>query len=128
MDAQTLQFENARVLASLHANDLKLLKQLEDTLEVKVTARDGWLRVEGAGEPVEKARRVFEQLERARQNGVTIRKHEFLYALRSVNEPEESGLDELSDTKILGSTKRPPIIPKTGGQRNYIRAIQTHDM
>jgi hypothetical protein len=26
MEAQTLQFENARVLASLHANDLKLLK------------------------------------------------------------------------------------------------------
>ena len=50
MEAQTLQFENARVLASLHVNDLKLLKQLEDALEVKVTARDGWLRIEGEPE------------------------------------------------------------------------------
>jgi phosphate starvation-inducible PhoH-like protein len=128
MEAQTLQFENARVLASLHANDLKLLKQLEDALEVKLTARDGWLRVEGEAEKVDQTRRVFEQLERARQNGSTIRKHEFLYALRSVTEPEEGGLDALADTKIQFSSKRPPILPRTAGQRGYIRAIQTSDM
>jgi phosphate starvation-inducible PhoH-like protein len=128
MEAQTLQFESARVLASLHANDLKLLKQLEDTLEVKLTARDGWLRIEGEGARVEQTRKVFDQLERARQGGVSIRKHEFLYALRSVNEPEEGSLDDLTDTKILGSPKRPPIIPKTAGQRAYIRAIQSQDM
>ena len=128
MEAQTLQFENARVLASLHVNDLKLLKQLEDALEVKVTARDGWLRIEGEPERRDQARRVFEQLERARLNGVNIRKHEFLYALRSINEPDETGLDELSDTKVLGSPKRAPIIPRTSGQRAYIRAILAHDM
>jgi len=38
-DAQTLQFESARVLQSLYGNDLGLLKTLEKTLEVRVTAR-----------------------------------------------------------------------------------------
>jgi phosphate starvation-inducible PhoH-like protein len=128
MEAQTLQFESARALAALHVNDLKLLKQLEDTLEVKLTARDGWLRVEGELERVEQTRRVFDQLERARQGGVSIRKHEFLFALRSVVEPEESSLDDLTDTKVLCSPKRAPIIPKTAGQRAYIRAIQSQDM
>ena len=47
-DPQTLQFENARALAVLYANDLGLLKQLESALEVRVTTREGWLRVEGA--------------------------------------------------------------------------------
>ena len=128
-ESQTLQFENARVLASLFANDLKLLKQIESTLEVRVTTREGWLRVEGEPERIEQTRRVFEQLDRARQNGVTIRRHEFLYALRSVAGSEsETGLDVLSDTRILCSNKRPPIIPKTSGQRAYIQAIQTSDM
>ena len=127
-DAQTLQFESGRVLQSLYGNDFALLKTLEKTLEVRVTARDGWLRVEGAPDRFEQTRRVFEQLERARQSGVSIRKHEFQQALRSVTEPREASLDELIETKILGSAKRPPIVPKTAGQRAYIQAIQTHDM
>jgi len=127
-DAQTLQFESARVLQSLYGNDLSLLKALEKALDVRVTTRDGWLRVEGAPDRFEQTRRVFDQLDRARQGGVTIRKHEFLHALRSVTEPEEASLDELLDTKILCSPKRPPVIPKTVGQRAYVHAIQTHDM
>jgi phosphate starvation-inducible PhoH-like protein len=123
-----LQFESGRVLQSLYGNDISLLKMLEKTLEVRVTTRDGWLRVEGAPDRIEQTRRVFDQLERARQSGLSIRKHEFLHALRSVTEPEEASLDELIDTKINTSPKRPPVVPKTVGQRNYIHAIQTHDM
>jgi len=128
IDAQTLQFESGRTLQSLYGNDLTLLKALEKTLEVRVTARDGMLRVEGATDRIEQTRRVFEQLDRARLSGINIRKHEFLQALRAVSEPEESSLDELHDTKILLGLKRPPIVPKTARQRAYLQAIQTHDM
>ncbi|MDB6173149.1 MAG: ybeZ [Chthoniobacteraceae bacterium] len=127
-EAETLQFENARVLALLHANDLRLLKNLEDELAVKVTARDGWLRVEGEPLGIEQTRQLFDQLERARQSGVSIRKHEFLYALRALQEPADGGLDDLIATRILCSPKRPPIIPKTAGQRAYIREITNNDM
>jgi phosphate starvation-inducible PhoH-like protein len=127
-ESSTLQYESGRVLQSLYANDHKLLKALEEKLEVKTTARDGWLRIEGEADRIEQTRRVFEQLDRARQGGVSIRKHEFMSALRSVSDPKESGLDELLDTKIPTSPKRPLIVPKTAGQREYIRAMQTHDM
>ncbi|MHA3770136.1 PhoH family protein [Verrucomicrobiota bacterium sgz303538] len=127
-EVQTLQFENGRVLQSLYANDIKLLKNIEEALDVKVTTREGWLRVEGESEQIEKVRRIFEQLDKARQNGVSIRRHEFNYALRSVVEPEQTGLDELSDTKILVSSRRGPIIPKTATQRAYIQAIRNDDM
>ena len=129
-EVQTLQFENGRVLQSLYGNDLKLLKALEEELSVKVTTREGWLRVEGEPEQINRVRRVFEQLDIARQNGVSIRKHEFTYALRSVAqpEPEGTGLDELSDTRVLVSAKRGPIIPKTPTQRAYIDAMRKDDM
>ncbi len=128
-EAQTLQFENARVVGTLFANDLKLLKQLERALEVKVTTREGWMKIEGEADRIEQARRVFEQLERARRNGVPIRRHEFQYALQNVGRTDgESGLAELSDTKIVCSPKRPAVIPRTPGQRSYIHAIQSSDM
>ena len=128
IESQTLQFENARTVAVLFANDLTLLKKLEEALGVKVTTRDGWLKIEGEAEPLALARRVFDQLERARQAGMPIRKHEFQYALRSVTEPEHAGLDELLDTRILASPKRPPIVPKTASQRAYLRAIGERDL
>jgi len=115
-------------LQSLYGNDLALLKTLEKALEVRVTTRDGWLRVEGATDRIEQTRRVFDQLDRARKDGLNIRKHEFMHALRAVTEPQETSLDELLDTKILTSPKRPPIVPKTAGQKAYLQAIQTHDM
>jgi len=128
MEPTTLQFENARVLATLFANDVKLLKQAEEALGARLTTRDGWLRVEGEPEAVGRVQRLFQQLDHARLNGMNIRRGEFLYALRSVGSEDVTGLDELSDTKIQCSPRRPPVIPKTEGQRAYLRAIQTHDM
>jgi phosphate starvation-inducible PhoH-like protein len=127
-EVQTLQFENGRVLQSLYANDPRLLKTVEEALGVKVTTREGWLRVEGEPEQIDGVRRLFDQLERARRNGVTIRKHEFNYALGSLNGGENAPLDVLSGTKVMVSTRRGPVIPKSAGQRDYIGAIGEHDM
>jgi len=127
-EVQTLQFENGRVLQSLYAHDLKLLKSVEDALGVKMTTREGWLRVEGEAAGVDAVKRLFEQLERARKSGVTIHKHEFNYALRSVKAPDGESLDELSASRIQVSTRRGPIVPKSPRQREYIQAISTADM
>jgi phosphate starvation-inducible protein PhoH and related proteins len=127
-ESQTLQFENPRALQALFANDLKLLKDLENTLRVRVTTREGWLRMEGAPEQVERARRVFEHLENARQKGVEIRRHEFQYALRSVSEATDQALGEMAEMRIVCSPRRPPILPKTIGQCAYAQAIQNYDM
>jgi len=127
-ESQTLEFENARSLQALYANDIKLLKNLEDSLDVKVTTRDGWVRLEGQPEQVDRAKRLFQQLDHARQNGVSIRKHEFSYALRSVKETDPTELGNLVDTKIFCSPRRPPVMAKTLGQLAYLDAIKAHDM
>ena len=58
-ETRTLQFENARAVQSLYANDLKLIKNLEESLGVKVTTREGWIKMEGEPAQVAKAERVF---------------------------------------------------------------------
>jgi phosphate starvation-inducible protein PhoH and related proteins len=104
-ETRTLQFDSARSVQSLYANDLKLLKTLEDSLGVKVTTREGWVKLEGEARQVDQAQRVFEQLEQARQKGVDIHKHEFSYALNSVTEARADNLNDVVDVKIVTSAR-----------------------
>jgi phosphate starvation-inducible PhoH-like protein len=127
-ETQTLQFESARALEALYAGDFRLLREIEATLGVRATAREGTLRLEGEGENVRKAKRVFDQLESARQSGVRIRKHEFNYALRAAREEQEEGLDSVVQSRVFCSPRRPPIIARTRAQRAYMEAIRGSDM
>jgi phosphate starvation-inducible protein PhoH and related proteins len=127
-ESRTLHFDNARDLQSLYANDFKLLKNLEESLAVKVTTREGWLKLEGESENIDKAQRVFDQLEQTRKKGVSIEKREFQYALDSVNTPENGSLSEVVTTKILTSPRKPPIVARSSGQRKYVEAIEKHDV
>jgi len=127
-ETRTLHFENARQLQSLYANDLKLLKSLEDSLGVKVTTREGWVKLEGEPEKIDKAQRVFNQLEEAQKKGVPIQKHEFQYALNSVSESGNDNLTDAVSMKITTSSRKPPIVARSAGQRNYVEAIHKHDI
>ncbi|MEY2537846.1 MAG: phosphate starvation-inducible protein PhoH [Verrucomicrobiota bacterium] len=127
-ETRTLEFESPRALQSLFANDVKLLKTLEDSLGVKVTTREGWVKLEGEPGQIERAQRVFDQLEEARQKGVNIQKHEFSYALKSVAEARDENLGDVVSTKITTSSRKPPIVARSAGQRSYVEAIQKHDV
>jgi phosphate starvation-inducible PhoH-like protein len=128
VESETLQFENGRALQNLYANDLRLLQTLEQKLDLKVTTRDGWLRLEGERNNIEKARQLFDQLEAARQRGMQIHRHEFQYALDVVSGRSEESLGQLAEVQILSSARRTPISPKTSQQLNYVQAIQTFDI
>ena len=127
-ETRTLQFESARALQSLYANDFKLLKTMEDSLGVKVTTREGWVKLEGEPARLDKAQAVFDQLESARQRGVDIQKHEFSYALNSVAESRDESLSDVVTAKITTSSRKPPIVARSLNQRTYVEAIQKYDV
>ena len=129
METLTLEFENARIAQSLYGGDPKLLKDLEARLGVRTTARDGWIRLEGEKPAVERARNVFDQLQNAARQGVVIQRQEFLQALDSVS-PDASAepLSSLIETKLHCSPRKPPVVPRTAGQKAYLQAIQSHDI
>jgi phosphate starvation-inducible PhoH-like protein len=127
-ESRTLQFESPRALQSLYANDIKLLKHLEDSLGVKVTTREGWMKLEGDPSRVDKAQQVFQQLEQARQRGVDIQKHEFNYTLKAVTEERDESLGDIVSTKIVTSSRKPPVVARSANQRAYVEAIQKHDV
>src|SRR2546422_8053354 len=104
-ETRTLEFESPRALQSLYANDIKLLKNLEDSLGVKVTTREGWVRLEGDRSHVDKAQQAFEELEKARQQDVDIQKHEFNYALKAVTEEHDEKLSNTVSPKLITSKR-----------------------
>jgi phosphate starvation-inducible PhoH-like protein len=95
---------------------------------VKVTTREGWVKLEGDPNRVEKAEQVFQQLEQARQQGVEIQKHEFNYTLKSVSEERDETLGDIVSAKIVTSSRKPPVVARTANQRAYVEAIQKHDV
>ena len=95
-NGETLNFENARAVQALYVNDPQNLRKLEEKFGVKITTREGWIKLDGPAEGIAKARDVFQQLHLAREKGLYIRKNEFNFALESVAKN--------SDTKL----PRPP--------------------
>src|SRR5690606_9134481 len=77
MADKTLEFETPHFLHGLFADDLSLLKELEERLGVTVTTRDSWIRFEGEPERVELGASVISDLEEARRQGGTINAHSF---------------------------------------------------
>lgn len=130
MDTLTLEYENARIAQSLYGGDTKLLRELESRLGVRTTARDGWIRLEGEKPALERARSVFDQLHDAVKQGISIQRHEFHQALDSVsaNGTPAEPLSSLLETKIHCSPRKPPVVPRTAGQKSYVHAIQNHDI
>lgn len=126
--SETLNFENARAVQALYLNDPQNLKQVEEKFGVKVTTRDGWLKIDGLKEAVEKARDVFQQLHLAKEKGLHIRKHEFKFALESDTRKDGAQLIDLHASRIQLSFKKPPVVPKTLQQKAYVDGIKTHDL
>ena len=59
---ETLHFENARLAQQLFYNEPRNLQSLEAELGVKATAREGWIKLEGHADGVERAKQLFAAL------------------------------------------------------------------
>ena len=119
-----LEFDHARVLQALYAGDESLLRLMEKELDVRVTARDGWIKFEGAPFALERAKVTFDQL----NSGGSIGRQEFIYALEKSAETSAVSLESLFNERIQCSGRKPPVIPKTDSQLEYLRSIDAHDI
>jgi phosphate starvation-inducible PhoH-like protein len=128
MPRETLHFDSARQAQSLYANEPKNLRLLEDLLGLKVTAREEWISLEGDVDAIEKATRLFTELQRAVTRGATIRRQEFSQAVSAISRGESLLLQELSEERVDVSSRKRPIAPKTQGQKRYVEAIRKSDI
>lgn len=135
MAEKTLEFESPHFLHSLFADDVGLLKEMGDRLDIHVTSRDAWVKLEGEEDRVEAGAVVFSDLEEARRSGGAINHHAFRYALtnavESLDAIEDSNFDSLSqlyECQLLGSGSKPAVTPRTRNQLNYIQSLDSSEV
>ena len=128
MPTETLHFDNARVAQQLFNNEPRNLQSLEKELGVKATSREGWIKLEGDPDSLERARHLFISLESSLKAGAPVRNREFIHALNVVKHEGVSTLKDLMNDRVLTHDKRPGVTAKTVGQKKYLDAIRKHDV
>jgi phosphate starvation-inducible PhoH-like protein len=138
MADRTLEYESPHFLHGLFADELPLLRELEEKLGLTVTTRDSWIRFEGEDDRVEAGAAVFADLEEARRKGGSITAHSFRYAVNEAVETlanrdggGEAGGGKVSDLfecRLLGTGTKPPVTPRTRNQLAYVEALDRHDV
>ena len=128
MATVTLQYESARQAQQLFDNNPANLRLLQDELEIQATSRDGWIKLEGDDDNLAQAQDVFASLKDQLDTGQRPRQRDLVKAIQTVKEDGGEALRGLKSQTITTSPRKPSVIPKTVGQKEYIQAITTHDI
>jgi phosphate starvation-inducible PhoH-like protein len=125
---ETLHFENARLAQQLFNNDLRNLQAVEVQLGVKTTSREGWIKLDGEPDAIDRAKQLFLLLENSIKAGSPVRNREFTQALNIVSQEGAAALKDVLSDRIQTSPKKTSVSPKTIGQKKYVDAIRNHDV
>ena len=130
MAERTLDYESPHFLHSLFADDLSLLKEIENEFPVKVTTRDAWLKFEGDEATVEQMVNLFSDLEESRRKAGPVSPPAFRFAVEAAARSAEAQarLTDLIDHRLLGSSSKPPVTPRNANQLAYLKAFANHDV
>ncbi len=112
--------ELTHVLGSVDEN----LDALERAFEVRMTFREGGIKIMGESEAVELAARSLDSLMQLASRGEQIDAARVNYVINLTREGEEDKLRELGGDVICVTVKGKPIKAKTLGQQKYIDAIK----
>lgn len=126
MSSKTLHYPSARHLHALYAGRDDNLAYAERALGVKLVSRDAALKIEAAAEPLACAESFFNFLNDARAQGMAIRTPDFHRITDAFARGEGDQLRELLAEPLVIATNRKSIIPKTLGQKLYLKSMLEH--
>jgi phosphate starvation-inducible PhoH-like protein len=125
---KTLTLKDIHEAKSLFGTHDENLKIIEKEFGVRIATRGDTLKMEGDAATVERVARLFEELILTIRGGSLIRKHELLYAIKSINEDPARDIHSIYSDRIEVSSKRLYITPRSKGQKEYIDAIRANDI
>ncbi|MFQ5495883.1 MAG: PhoH family protein, partial [Phycisphaerae bacterium] len=120
----TIPIEDASRLAALYGTADRNLRLVRAAFGVRISARDGTVRISGADDKVRRAGQVIETLQRSLRTRPNLSDELVSDAIR---EAEGNGGGDASgaiDVLIPSTT----IAPRGDGQRRYVEAIRSHDL
>ena len=126
MAEQSISLERVEEVANLFGSFDENIRLLEQELSVRVTNRDGELKVAGEAEQVSQAVRAIQGLLDLSARGEQINEQNVRYALQLVRSGSEAKLAELARDVVCVTANGKPIKAKTVGQKAYLDAIRNN--
>lgn len=109
-------------------NDVNL-RLIQDSFDVKVTARGGEITIVGDDDDdVAKVEKILSEMANLVRRGRTVRREDVSYATRMVQADHAEELTQFyaAGARLKGLKK--PVEPKTVGQKKYVEAMLKHDI
>ena len=104
------------------------LRLIEKEFGVSICGRGYNIAVRGAKGKVEDVLRLISELLMTIRKGGRIRRHEILYAVKSIKGHTIKDIHSIYLDKIEVSSKRQYVTPKSRGQKEYVDAIRKNDI
>ena len=128
MPSETIEYETPDLLQSLTGQDNQLLRHLADAFALKITSRDGWVKLEGEQPDINGGREVLKQIEKVYRQGGAITAPMFQMVIKTIKETTHNEpADEIMALKLLGGSRR-AVLAKTRGQLDYLRAMRDNEV
>ena len=117
--------QSAAILAGPEEENLRII---EEELNVETILRGNELIIKGSEEQAELAKKLVEQLSFLWQGNKSITARKIRYAIYSIKEDPDSDLKKVFSEVILTTVRGKSIFPKTIKQKEYVKAIENHDI
>ena len=123
---QRISIERMEQAVNIFGSFDENVRLLEKEFSVAVTNRDGELRINGEPENVMHAAKAVQAMLTLSSRGEALGEQNVRYIIDMVRTGKEEQISELAGDVLCISAKGRPVKPKTLGQKEYLKAIQTH--
>lgn len=122
-----IHFPDDRYLRKLYGNDESNLDLVQKKFGVKIVARGDFLKIIGEEKQVTAVEDFFRNIDRMYNTGYHITSQEFRNAIDTVSKDHEK-IKEVFKDRIPVPGRKHFILPRTPGQREYVKAIRNYDI
>ncbi|HEY0590431.1 MAG TPA: PhoH family protein [Thermoanaerobaculia bacterium] len=121
----TVRDQDVTTLFGVHDENLRII---EDAFKVRITARGSEISVQGDEESVASAEKVLLELQELIERGYPFKKADLQTMVRVLRETPEANLVDFFTDESLAGALRKIVTPRNVRQKEYLQAIQDHDM
>jgi phosphate starvation-inducible PhoH-like protein len=123
-----VEVNDPEVLLNLCGPRSMVLAEVQKHSGAEVSLRGNVIRLAGAPEDVDVARRYLSDAAHLVSEGIELGISDVGHSIRALRRDPQRSLVDLLDQVILVTSRKKPVAPKTTAQRDYIAAIRTHDL
>ena|SRR5690625_2284953 len=123
-----LHLENHEDALNLFGTNDRNIKQIEESIPVKILTRGGQIKIIGQEDDVKSVYLLIDAVLKVIKKGINLTERDIIYGLELARLGKIEQFETLFEDEITKNQNGKPIRVKTLGQREYVNAIKTTDL